>query len=120
MRAMQMQREHFPRGTKIFREGEPGSFAYLIERGKVQICAAVQGTSLELNLLGPGDLFGEMALIDSHARAATAITVEDTDVITLDKHSLERKITSSDPVLNLLLRVVLERFRWALRRVVDR
>lgn len=115
-----MQRERFPRGTKIFREGEPGTYAYLIESGKVEISAAAKGTKIEISSLGPGDMFGEMALIDNHSRAATATAVEDTEVIPLEKATLEHKISQSDPVLHLLLRVVLERFRWALRRVLDR
>lgn len=115
-----MQRERFSAGTKIFREGEPGTFAYLIERGKVEISAATKGSRIEINTLGPGDMFGEMALIDNHSRAATATAVEDTEVIPLEKTTLEHKISKSDPVLHLLLRVVLERFRWALRRVLDR
>lgn len=115
-----MKRELFPRGTKIFREGEPGTYAYLIEKGKVEISAAAKGSKIEINVLGPGDMFGEMALIDNHSRAATAVAIEDTEVIPLEKATLEHKISQSDPVLHLLLRVVLERFRWALRRVLDR
>ena len=114
------QREFFPKGTKIFREGEPGTYAYLIEKGKVEISAATKGARIEINTLGPGDLFGEMALIDNHSRSATATALEDTRVIPLEKSALESKISKSDPVLHMLLRVVLERFRWALRRVLDR
>ncbi len=120
MIGLHMQRELFPRGTRIFREGEPGTYAYLIESGQVEISAAARGTTLEINVLGPGDMFGEMALIDNHARAATATALEDTEVIPLEKSALEKKISESDPVLHMLLRVVLERFRWALRRVMDR
>ncbi|NNF51319.1 MAG: EAL domain-containing protein [Gammaproteobacteria bacterium] len=115
-----MQREYFPKGTKVFREGEPGTYAYLIENGKIEISAATKGARIEINVLGPGDLFGEMALIDNHSRSATATALEDTRVIPLEKSALESKISKSDPVLHLLLRVVLERFRWALRRVLDR
>lgn len=115
-----MQKESFPKGAKIFREGEPGSYAYLIETGKVEISAATKGARIEINVLGPGDMFGEMALIDNHSRSATATALEDTRVIPLEKSALESKIAKSDPVLHLLLRVVLERFRWALRRVLDR
>lgn len=118
--AKHVHREKFPSGAKIFREGEPGTYAYLIERGKVEISAATKGTKVALNTLGPGDLFGEMALIDNHSRSATATALEDTEVIPLEKSTLEQKIGSSDPVLHLLLRVVLDRFRWALRRVLDR
>ena len=120
MLSKSVNRERFPKGAKIFREGEPGTYAYLIETGKVEISAATKGTKFELNVLGPGDLFGEMALIDNHSRSATATALEDTEVIPLEKATLEQKIGSSDPVLHLLLRVVLDRFRWALRRVLDR
>ena len=78
---MQMQREHFPRGTKIFREGEPGSFAYLIESGKVEISSLNHGQKIVISTLGPGDMFGEMALIDNLKRSATATALENCDVI---------------------------------------
>lgn len=120
MLSKQVHREKFPKGAKIFREGEPGTYAYLIEHGKVEISAATKGAKFELSTLGPGELFGEMALIDNHSRSATATALEDTEVIPLEKGTLEQKIGSADPVLHLLLRVVLDRFRWALRRVLDR
>ena len=115
----QLERVQFGRGTKIFREGEPGSFAYLVEKGKVEISAVNHGQKIVISTLGEGELFGEMALIDNLKRSATATAIEDTDVITLDRAQFDNKIGTADPVLHLLLRVVLKRFRWALRKALD-
>ncbi|NND56930.1 MAG: cyclic nucleotide-binding domain-containing protein, partial [Xanthomonadales bacterium] len=58
------KRKTFAAGETIFREHEPGDFAYFIESGKVELSAANQGKKIVLTTLGPGELLGEMAIID--------------------------------------------------------
>lgn len=60
-----------------------------------------------------------MAIIDKSTRTASAIALEETVAIPIDGDTVEKKITSSDPMTHMLLRLVVERFRWALRRVLD-
>jgi EAL domain-containing protein (putative c-di-GMP-specific phosphodiesterase class I) len=105
------ERERYAAGTAIFREGEPGECAYIIESGAVEIAALKTGRSLVLARLGPRDLFGEMALIDDEVRTASATAVVDTDVLVIPRDYFRRRFSASDPVINLFLRVVLERFR---------
>jgi len=65
--------ETFKRGDKIFRHGDPGEKLYLILEGKVRISREVPGMGEEaLAVLGPGQLFGEMALLDESPRSADA------------------------------------------------
>ena len=67
------QEETHPRGTKIFRHGDPGEKLYLILEGKVRISREVPGMGEEaLAVLGPGQMFGEMALLDESPRSADA------------------------------------------------
>jgi len=65
--------EHHARGTKIFQHGDAGDKLYLILDGKVRISRDVPGMGEEaLAILGPGQLFGEMALLDESPRSADA------------------------------------------------
>jgi CRP-like cAMP-binding protein len=65
--------EHHARGTKIFQHGDAGDKLYLILEGKVRISREMPGMGEEaLAILGPGQLFGEMALLDEAPRSADA------------------------------------------------
>ena len=73
------QMRPFATGLQIFAEGDNGDGLYVIESGRVQITALVgQDQRRILSRLGPGDVFGEMAVLDSAPRSATAIAEEDT------------------------------------------
>lgn len=107
---MSMTKTYSP-GSKIFREGEPGQCAFIIERGAVEISALKNGKDLPLARLGPGDLFGEMALIDDEMRTASATTLEETDLVMVPRDYFRGCMDDADPILNVFLRVVLDRFR---------
>ena len=98
-------------GSRIFREGEPGEHAYIIESGRVRITALADGDEVELALLGNGDLFGEVALVDDQLRTATATAVADTQVLVIERHHFDSRMDAADPMINVFLRVILERFR---------
>jgi len=74
----------------IFREGDGGGALYLILEGKVRISREVSGMGEEaLAVLGPGDAFGEMALIDEFPRSADARVHERCRLLVIDKEALE-------------------------------
>ncbi len=107
----------FPPGTPIFREGEPGDRAYVIERGRVEISSLRAGRPVRLAVLGESDLFGEMALVDGEVRSATATAVEETEVVVLTPERVQSELHRADPLLHMLLRVTLDRLRSTNRRV---
>ncbi|MEM1418294.1 MAG: cyclic nucleotide-binding domain-containing protein [Myxococcota bacterium] len=77
-------------GEVIFREGESGGALYLILEGKIRISREVSGMGEEaLAVLGPGDAFGEMALIDDFPRSADARVHERCRLLVLSKEALE-------------------------------
>jgi CRP-like cAMP-binding protein len=77
-------------GQYIFREGESGNALYLIMEGKVRISREVSGMGEEaLAVLGPGDAFGEMSLIDDFPRSADAKVHERCQVLVISKDALE-------------------------------
>jgi EAL domain-containing protein (putative c-di-GMP-specific phosphodiesterase class I) len=111
-----LDRKNFPRGAKIFREGAPGTSAYLIERGVVQISSLREGKKYELARLTRGDLFGEMALIDDNVRSATATALEESEMVVISREYLKSKVDHADAMIKLLLNVLLDRFRTTQKR----
>jgi CRP-like cAMP-binding protein len=71
----------YPAGQTIFAEGDVGQHLYFVQSGEVAI--SVQDTVV--NRIGPGEVFGEMALIDRKVRSATATAVSDTTVVPVDE-----------------------------------
>ncbi len=72
--AANLQRRRYGKGQFIFQQGDPGLCLYLVESGKVKIASfSSEGRGLVLNLFGPGDFFGELALLDGEPRSADAM-----------------------------------------------
>lgn len=77
-------------GTKIFQHGDPGDKLYVILEGKVRISRDVPGMGEEaLAVLGPGSVFGEMALLDDAPRSADARVHERCRLLALPKDAFE-------------------------------
>jgi len=96
----------------IFREGDVGDCAYLIERGSVLIFLNQDGVEYPLKVLGKGEVFGEMSLIDNSLRSASCRTQEKTQLIVVTREQLLERIQTADPVVRLLMRALLSRLRY--------
>jgi EAL domain-containing protein (putative c-di-GMP-specific phosphodiesterase class I) len=114
-----LTRKIFSPGAQIFREGEPGEQAYIIVRGEVEISALQRGRKIVIARLRKDELFGEMALIDDELRSATATAMDETEVIVIERALLRDKIDAADPLLQILLKVTLQRFRWTQKLVLQ-
>jgi len=98
-------------GDKIFQEDDKGDCAFLIESGNVDISTRKDSKFFRITILGEGDLFGEMALIDDEPRTATATALEETCVIRIDRDLVDAELARGNPIIEHLLRLVLRRFR---------
>jgi len=107
----EFDREVFAGGQEIFKSGDAGDCAYLIEEGVVEILVVKQGGEHRIRLIGQGELFGEVSLIDYQPRTATVRAVERTVLVPIPRKLMEQLLEKSDPVLRHLLLVILERFR---------
>lgn len=107
----ELDREVFAAGEQIFKQGDSGDRAYLIEQGSVEVIAADGDAEHRISVLGKGELFGEVALIDRQPRTATVRAVEKTILIPIRRTLVEELLAKSDPILGHLLLVILERFR---------
>jgi len=73
----------------IFCEFEPGEELYIIKEGKVRITKIQGGKEKTIDIIGPGEIFGEMALIDNEKRTATVIAETDVTLIRVDRNNFE-------------------------------
>lgn len=107
----EFDREVFSGGQEIFRSGDAGDCAYLIEEGTVEILVVKQGGEHRIKSMGQGELFGEISLIDYQPRTATVRAIERTVLVPIPRKLVEQLLEKSDPVLRHFLLVILERFR---------
>src|SRR5690348_3432324 len=77
--------KHFSAANVIFKAGDSGDGVYFVKDGQVEISSVVGGSRRVLSQLGPGEIFGEMAVIEHRPRSATAAAARDTDVYFLQR-----------------------------------
>ena len=104
-------------GEEVFRIGDRGHNAFFIESGRVEVSIGENGKKVIIAELGVGEIFGEMSMIDDAPRSATVTAMEITEAIVIERSRLVKPLSSADPMTNLLLRVVLTRFRDATRQL---
>lgn len=104
-------RRQFKVGETIFQEGDRGDCAYIIEYGAVEISTGAGAQRRVLARRESGDIFGEMAIVDSAPRSATVTAVEHCQLLVMSQDQLQARLQSLDPVLRMVLSVILERFR---------
>jgi len=79
------------RGSAVVREGEPGDSLFLIVQGSVRVATlGSDGSEVELARLGPGDFFGEVALLTRRPRTATVTAVTEAELLRLDHATVDR------------------------------
>jgi CRP-like cAMP-binding protein len=96
----------------IFEENSPGETMYVISTGKVRLQTMVNGRELVLDTLGPGDFFGEMALVDDAPRSATAVALEnDTRLVVLDQTKFLYLVNQQPPFALFIMHGLCRRLR---------
>lgn len=110
-------RERFyHRNQPLFYEGDPGGMLHIIISGRVKaIMLDEQGHELILSLMNPGEVLGEVTLIDGGPRSATVIAVEDTVTLTLSRAELLEFIHQNPQLVDSLLGIVCSRLRRTTR-----
>ena len=104
-------RESLGAGVVVFHAGEPGDAAYLVESGRVEVLLRVRGQIKSAVTLGPGAIFGEIALLDKLPRTGTVRTLEPTVLMRIDRSVVEDLLHGTDPVIRYILKLLLERLR---------
>lgn len=106
-----LDRKVYAQGERIFREGESGSRAYIIQRGSVDIIKSINGEDVVVGSVGPGGIFGEMALIDDEPRMASAVVTDYCVCIIITSAVFQKKLDDLDPFLAGVLRILVENIR---------
>lgn len=103
----------FDAGEVLFREGELGTEAYLLEEGRVRLIKKVRGTERSLMVLKPGDLFGESALIPGTARSSTAVALSPGLALALDQATLQNLLEHNPAIASRVVKQLVRRLRDA-------
>ena len=98
-------------GERLFNEGAPGDRAYIIFHGELEVLKLSSGREVLLSVRGPGDVIGEMSLIEEAPRMATVRAHTDCHLIVISQQHFNRLLDSSPSTSRALLNTVLKRWR---------
>jgi CRP-like cAMP-binding protein len=102
----------FPRGTTIMSKGEPGSSLMAVLAGRIRIGnVSHDGKEVTLNVIGPGEIVGEIALLDGKPRSADAVAIEDTTVIVVERRDFLPFMLRHETLVERVLGVLCDRLR---------
>lgn len=109
-----------PRGAMIFQKGDPGSSMLAVIRGRVKICTVSQeGRELLLNIIDSGGVFGEIAILDGRPRTADAVTLEETDLMILERSQFLPFLAGNPEALSQLLAALCQKLRQTSAHLED-
>ena len=103
-----------PKDTVVFFENEEGDSFFCIVDGRIKVTIlGDDGREVILSVLGRGDFFGEMALLDNEPRSATAIAVEDTELLSLHRNDFQSVLSDNRSIMSALIKILTARLRRA-------
>jgi hypothetical protein len=106
---LHLPRRAFPAGAIVIREGDPGDAAYIIVSGRCRAFRNVDGQKEPLATMGPGDVFGEMALLLDEPRAASVEALDGVTLLVLDRATLSEGL-GVEGWTGALVRALAQRF----------
>ncbi len=107
----------FPKGTVLFREGEPGMEMYVIQQGKVHISKRMGDVEKILSDLGQGEFFGEMSILNNAPRSATATCAEDSRLLVIDPKTFEAMVRSNAEIAVRMIKKLADRLQEADKQI---
>jgi NTE family protein len=116
--AAKLQYEHYYHGEVVFVEGSVGDSFYLIESGQVRISTGFGAEEKIIDYLGPGNFFGEMALLLDQRRSASVTVVIDADFWVLHKNDLDQLLEEYPVIALQISRELSRRLTGSLQRAV--
>ena len=106
--------------TVLFRKSDPGTNMMVVRKGRVKACThSEDGKELVLNMFGPGDVFGEVALLDGSPRTADAVTIDDCDLLVLDRRDFVPFLLEHSDASVRMLEVLTHRLRRTTQLLED-
>ena len=113
-----VNRRNVPRGTIVIVEGDPTDSLYLIISGRLKVMMSdAEGKEVILAMLGPGEFFGEMGLIDDEPRSATVVTIEPCELLSIAKRDFKKCMAENFQMTEAVMRGLVRRLREADRKI---
>ncbi|GHV84864.1 Crp/Fnr family transcriptional regulator [Spirochaetia bacterium] len=109
----------YPKDNMIFSEGEPGEELFIIQKGSVKIAKIVDNNEVLLAVLKSGDIFGEMALLESKPRAACAVAYEECQVMAVNRANFERMVGTQPQIVARLTTLLAERIWFIYKQLAN-
>jgi CRP/FNR family transcriptional regulator, cyclic AMP receptor protein len=112
--------EHLSAGQMLFQKGDPGDALFGVRRGQIRIeTGTSDGSRLTLNFMGPGDLFGEVAVLDGQSRTADATAGEATELFVLRRDDFLAFLEREPKVAIKIIMLLCQRIRWQSERMEE-
>lgn len=109
-----VREKSYPRASVIVFEDDPGDAFFIVRQGRVKVVlVSDDGREIILGVLGPGEHFGELALIDNRPRSAHVVAMEDSTLLVLRREDFRRRVEASPKVAWALLVELSRRLRAA-------
>lgn len=106
-----LQRQKYGPGDQIFKEGDEGRLAYVVEEGEVEVFKTIDDQEQVLGTVGKDGIFGEMALIDNKPRMAAARASTSCTIICVTRQMFDEKVNQADPFIRGLLKILADNNR---------
>ena len=115
-----MTRRKVAQGATIFAKGDPGATLMAVLSGSVRICvSAGDGHEAVFNIIKPGQVFGEVALLDGRARTADAVAITDCELMVIDRRDFIPFLHREPHVVLKLIEILCSRIRRTSAQVED-
>src|SRR5579871_6759213 len=116
--SQQLRAKEFPNGTNVITFEMPGDVLYIILEGTLKIKVDQKdGKEVIIAVLGPGEVVGELSMIDGDRRSADVFTQEESTLLWIDRQSFERLISTIPQMMNNLLRILTRRVRLSTEQI---
>ena len=113
-----VSRRTFPKNRVVLQAGDPTDSLYIVITGRTRVqMADDEGKEVILAVLGPGDFFGEMGLIDDEPRAASVLTTEPCDFVVITKNDFNALLKNNFEIAMVIMRGLVKRLREADRKI---
>jgi uncharacterized protein (TIGR02266 family) len=111
--------ETYDDGYVVIKEGTPGDWLYVVLSGSVEISKIINGKKYVIDVLKPGEVFGEVGFLGGKKRTATATTVGQTTLGIVDRTALDEEFNELSSDLRNILMTMSNRFEKMVNRVVE-
>ena len=108
----------YPKGVRVFHEGDDSDACYIVRSGDLRVTREhSDGRAIALATLGPGDIFGELAMLDGGSRSASVETLSDAELLALPASDVRRVIAAHGDIAAKLIIAITRRLRETNERV---